>query len=153
MVETSLIWKWVISEVSGISKARGKENVHKHYTWVDKDTFIMDCKTQSLFIKKLCIYSYIFKLQWPPKYTPFDAIHPSRLLSTAQNSFWTHQCWCLLMILPFFVSPLSHWQNISLWGLFSFRKRNRNSHLGQDWVNREGGTRGHAIFGQKLLNT
>ena len=30
---------------------------------------------QNLFIKKKCIYSYMFKLQSPSKYSQFDAIH------------------------------------------------------------------------------
>ena len=37
--------------------------------------------------------------------------------STSQNSFWTHQFWCLLVLLLFlfcFVSSLPHWQNVSL---------------------------------------
>ena len=32
-------------------------------------------KTQNLFIKKLCIYSSMFTLQSPSKYSPFDAIY------------------------------------------------------------------------------
>ena len=38
--------------------------------------------------KKLCIYSYMFKLQSPSKYSPFDAKHLSRCFFTAQNSFF-----------------------------------------------------------------
>ena len=34
-------------------------------------------KTEFIY-KKLCIYSYIFKLQSPSKYSPFDAIHLSK---------------------------------------------------------------------------
>ena len=34
------------------------------------------------------------------------------------------------------VSPLSHWQNVSLAGLFHPEKQKQNC-LGQDWVNRE----------------
>ena len=37
--------------------------------------------------KKMCIYSYMFKVQSPSKYSPFDAIHLLRLFSIAQNSF------------------------------------------------------------------
>ena len=65
------------------------------------------------------------------------------IFPTAQNSFWTHWFWCLLLVLPVFVSPLPHWQNDSLWGLFP----------GQDgWIGRVRHS-SHAIFGQKLLNT
>ena len=43
--------------------------------WVYKRRF-----PQMEFIyKKLCIYSYMFKLQLPSKYSPFDAIHLLRL--------------------------------------------------------------------------
>ena len=76
----------------------------------------------SLFVKKLCVYSYIFKLQSPSntlhlmQYTCWD------IFSTAQNSFWAHQFWCLLVLLPFFDSPVPHRQNVSLWGLSSFRE-------------------------------
>ena len=95
----------------------------------------------NLFIKKMYTYSYMFKLQSPSKYSPFYAIYLWRLFSTAQNSLWTHQFWCLLVLLPFFISPLPHQQNVSLGGLFSSR-----------WIRRVG--QGfHAVFGQKLLNT
>ena len=93
--------------------------------------------------KELCVYSYMFKLQSSSKHSPFDAIYLLRLFSTAQNSFWTHWVWCLLILLSFFVSPLPIQQNISLWGLFFFIQRhNKKSCLGWDQVNREG----HAIF-------
>ena len=71
---------------------------------------------------------------------------------TAQNSFWTHRFWCLLVFLPFFVSPLPQWQNVPLWGLFSFRKI-KKSYLGWGQVNRKSGAWGPCYFGQKLLNT
>ena len=35
-------------------------------------------KKQNLFVKEIVYYSYMFKLQSPPKYSPFDAIHLSR---------------------------------------------------------------------------
>ena len=67
--------------------------------------------------------------------------------STAQNSFWTCQCWCHLVLLPFSASLIPYWQNVSLWGLFSFRKT-RKSRSGQDQVNRKGGVWGTVFFGQ-----
>ena len=73
--------------------------------------------------KKLCIYSYMFKFQSPSKYSSFDAIYLSRYFSTAPNSFWTCQFQCLLVLLPFFVSPLPRLQNISLWGFFHLGKQ------------------------------
>ena len=63
------------------------------------------------------------------------------LFSTAQ--FWAHWFWCLLVLLQFFFSP-PHWQNISPGGHFS--PRETKSHLGRDWVNREGGARGSSCF-------
>ena len=75
----------------------------------------------------------MFKLQSPSKYSPW-------CFSTAQNSFWTCQFWCLLVLLPF-VSPLPHGQNFCLWGLF-FIEETKRSCLGWDWVNREGGAWG-----------
>ena len=107
--------------------------------WLDKEYVVHtrgDPKKQELIYKKLCIYFYMVKLQPLSKFTLFDAIH--LFFSTAENSFWICRFWCLLVLLPFFVSPLPHWLNVSLWGIFSTRG-NKKSHLGQDWVNREGG--------------
>ena len=72
--------------------------------------------------------------------------------STAQNSFWTRQFWCFLVLLPFFVSTLPHKQNISLWGLFSSRETKKVTQGKIRWLGRVG-HRGQAIFSQKLLNT
>ena len=96
-----------------------------------------DTPKMEFIYKKLCIYSHMFKLQSPSKYSPFDVVHLSKLFSTAQNSFWTCQFWCLFMLQLFYVSPLPHRQNISLWGLFPFGKTDK-SPLGWDWVNRVG---------------
>ena len=95
----------------------------------------------------------MFKLQSPSKCSSFDAIHVLRhFFSTAQNSFWTCWFWCLLVLLPFLVSPLPDQQNIFLWGLF-LSGETKKSHSGWDLVNRQGGAAGHATSGQKLLNT
>ena len=100
--------------------------------------------------KNMCIYSYMFKLQLPSKNSPLDAVHLLRLFSPAQNSSWTCQFWCLLVLLPFSVSSLSHQQNVSLWGLFFIRGNKRKSQLGLKirwigWV----GHRGPWYFGSK----
>ena len=116
-----------------VKKAQGRQNIRE------------DPQNLESICKKLCIYSYMFKPQSPSKYSPFDAIHLSRCFSTAQNSFCTHQFWCLLVPLSFFPPPLPHWQNVSLWGLFSFGETKKN-HLGWDWMNREGGTWGSYCF-------
>ena len=87
------------------------------------------------FIFLLCFYSYTFKLQSPSKYSPFDVIHLSRLFFHCSNQFWTHQFWCLLVLLTFFVSPRPHRQNVSLQGLFSSGKTKKNC-WGWDWMHR-----------------
>ena len=93
---------------------------------------------QKFISKKLCIYSYTFKLQSPSKYLPFEAIHLLRCFSTSQNSFWTHQFWCLLVLLPFFCF-------IHIGRMFpvrSFFHPGKQSHSGWDWINRESGAWG-----------
>ena len=60
------------------------------------------------------------------------------ILFTAQNTFWTHRFRCLLVLLLLFVSRLPHWQNVSLWVLFSSGETTI-SHSGWGQVNREGG--------------
>ena len=104
--------------------------------------------------KILSIYSYMFKLQSPSKYSPFYAVNLPRHFSVAQNSFWTPWFWRLSVLLPFFVSPLPHWQNVSLWGLFSSKEINKKKVAQREigWIERMGYW-GHAIFSQKLLNT
>ena len=89
----------------------------------------------------------MFKLQSSSKYFPFDvAIHLLRFFSTAQNSFWTCWFWCLLvLLLLFLVSPLPHWQNISLWGPFSSEETKKKL-LGVRLVNKEGGAQGVKLF-------
>ena len=90
----------------------------------------------------------MLKFQSPSKYSPFDAIHLSRYFFSWSEQFWTWLLWRLLLFLTFFVSPLSHWQNISLGGHFSSGETNKQKNCSrQDWVNG-----GHAVFHQKLLN-
>ena len=72
------------------------------------------------------------------------------IYSIALTSFWTRPFWCLFMLLPFFVSPLPHRQNISLWGLFSTGKHKKVTQGKTEWIERVGHG-DHAIFGQKLL--
>ena len=74
------------------------------------------------------------------------------VFSTAQNSVWTHQFWCLLVLLQSFVLPLLHRQNVSIWGLFSSGETKIDSWGKIRWLGRMGHG-GHAVFGQKLPNT
>ena len=96
----------------------------------------------------MCFCSYMFKLQSPSKYCPFDATHLLRhfILLPKTVSFRTCRFWCLLVLLTSFVSPLPHQQNLSLWRLFSSRETNKKSYLGWDWVNREEGGWGSCHF-------
>ena len=89
------------------------------------------------------MYSYVYTLQSPSRNSPSGAITPiktffSRLKTVSElidfGAFW---CFC-----HFFVSSLPHWQDISLWGLFSPEETKKNSCWGRDQVNREGGTQG-----------
>ena len=102
--------------------------------------------------KKLCIYSYMFKLTHLQstlhlvKYTYWD------IFPTASNSFWTHQFWCLLVLLTFFVSPIPHKQNVSLWEIFSSGETKKVTQGKIRWIGRVGAW-GSWIFGQKLLDT
>ena len=62
------------------------------------------------------IYSYMFKLHHLQ--STFDTITYEDIFSMLKR-FWTCQFWCFLAFLQFFVLPLPHRQNVSLWGLFS----------------------------------
>ena len=61
-------------------------------------------------------FSHLWSTPHVMQYTYWD------IFSTAQNSFWTHPVWCLLMLLPFFISLLSHRQNVSFENFFHPRK-------------------------------
>ena len=86
-----------------------------------------DPKNLEFVYKKLCIYSYMFKFQSPSKYSPFDAIYPLRQFFHCSKHFGACWFWCLIVLLPFFISPLSYWHNFSLWRLFSSRKTKKKS--------------------------
>ena len=75
------------------------------------------------FIYKICMFILIY-LNFSHLQNTLHLMHYTYqdFFPTALNSFWTHQFWCLLVLLPFFVSHLPHWQNVSFWGLFSSGK-------------------------------
>ena len=103
--------------------------------------------------KKLCIYSYIFKLQSPSKYSPFDAIYLSRCFFHCSKQFVN-----LLIVMPLSASDIFCFTSSTsakhfLLRTFFIQGNKQKSSLGQDRVNRESGAGGHAVFGQKLLNT
>ena len=84
--------------------------------------------------KRMCIYSYMFKLQSPSKYSPLDATHLLRPFFHSP-SFWTRWFWCLKVLLPFIVSYLPHQQNVSLWGLFFIQGRCTHKSPIKKWAN------------------
>ena len=63
-----------------------------------------DPKIRNLFIKKLCVYPYMFKFQARSKDSPIERCNTpiETFYSTAHNSFWTLWFWCLLVLLAFF---------------------------------------------------
>ena len=103
-----------------------------------------DPKPPEFIYKKLCVCSYMFKLQSSSKYSLFDAVHLlSCFFLLLKNSFWTHRFWCLLLLL-FFVSLLPHWQNVSFRGLFSsWETKISWGKIG--WIRRVG-HRGHSML-------
>ena len=107
-----------------------------------QNVFIKNC----VFILKCLNFSHLQSTLHLIQYTYWD------VFSIVLNSFWTCRFWCLLVLLLFFVLPLPRWQNVSLWRLFSSRETKKVT-LGEiRWIGRVG-HQGHAIFGQKLLNT
>ena len=57
-----------------------------------------DPKVEFIY-KKLCIYSYMFKLQSPSNYSPFDATHLSKCFFHCSKQFLN-----LLILMPFSAS-------------------------------------------------
>ena len=92
--------------------------------------------------EKFCIFSYVFKFQSPLKYSPFDAMHLSRCYSTAQNSFWTRQFWCLLVLLAFSVHFSHIGKTFPSEDFFFVRETKKESLGARSPVNREGGAWG-----------
>ena len=107
-------------------------------------------KNPKFIYKKLYSYSYMFKIQSPPKYSTFDAIHQLRCFFHCSK-----QVLSLSILMAFSASTVlcftsSHEQNISFWGRLSLE--NQKIVDQRDRMNRKGGAWGHAIFGQKPLN-
>ena len=87
--------------------------------------------------KKLCMYSYMFKLESPSKYSPFDAIHLFRLSSHCPRQFLVHWFWCLLVLLPFCFTSSTSAKRLPLGTFFIWGNKKKSS--GWDWVSREDG--------------
>ena len=98
----------------------------------------------NLFIKRLCIY---FWHVWTS--VTFEVLSiwcntPIETFSHCSNRFWAHRFWCLLVLLLFFVSPFSHWQNVSFEDFFHLGKQQKKTR----WIGRVGHG-GHAVFWSK----
>ena len=72
------------------------------------------------------------------------------MFPTAQKSFWAHQFWCLLVLLPFFVFHIS--KMFSFEAFFNSEKEKKIVQGKMESIGRVGHRGHHAIFGQKLLN-
>ena len=79
-------------------------------------SLLLSLKINRIF-KKLCIYSYLFKFHFKSTLHLMQHTYQD-CFSTAQNSFWTHWFWCLLVLLPFFVSPPPHWKKFPFEAFF-----------------------------------
>ena len=74
------------------------------------------------------------------------------VFSTAQNSFWIRWFWGLLVLLPFFSPPLPHQHTFPFEDFLHPEKHKKVTRGETGWIRRMGHG-GHAVFGQKLLNT
>ena len=110
-----------------------------------------DPKALEFIYKNLWIYSYMFTLQSPSKYSPFDAIHLLRCFFHCLKQFLNLSILMPFSACHFFVSLLPHRQNFLFEDIF--HGETKKSCLGQDQVNREVGHEAHAFSGPKLLNT
>ena len=103
--------------------------------------------------KKLCIHIYMFKLQSPSKYSPFGAIHLSRYFFHCSKQFLNLSILMSLSASAIFgFTSFTSAKHFPLKTFFTLGNKPK-CHLGEiGWIGMVG-HRGHAIFGQKLLNT
>ena len=99
--------------------------------------------------KKLCLYSNMLKLLSPLKCSPFDAVHLSGHFFHCSKQFLNS-----LFLTPFSASAIFCFTSSTLAKCFALRTffiqgNKKKSHLGQDQVNREGGTQGTCCFWSK----
>ena len=123
------------------------------------DTFLRydicegDPKKPRIYLQKILYYSYMFKLQSPSKYSPFDAIHLSRHFFHCSEQFLN-----LSILMPSRVSAIFCFTSSTsakcfpLKIFFIWRNKQKNSLWGEiRWIGRLGHG-GHVILGQKLMN-
>ena len=87
-------------------------------------------KKLEFFYKKLCIYSYMFKLQSPSKYSRFDAIHLLRLFFPLLKTVFKHFDFDAFL-LPFFPTSPTSVKHFSLRTFFIWGNK-KKSH--QVWL-------------------
>ena len=105
-------------------------------------------KNPELIYKKLCIYSYMFKLQSPSKYSPLDAIHPSRQFFHCSKHFLNS------ILMPFSASVILLFHLFHMDKTFPFEEfvhsgEQKKSYLELSWENREDGPQGSYHFWSK----
>ena len=93
-----------------------------------------DPNTLEFIYKKLCIYSYTFKLKSPSEHSPFDAIHLPRHFFHCSKQFLNTSC--LLVLLPFFVSPLPVQQTFPFEDFFHPGKEKKVTQGESGWIGR-----------------
>ena len=101
-------------------------------------------KTELIFKKRVfsltCLnFSHLQNILHLMQYTYVD------IFSTTQNSFWTRQFWCVLVLLPFFfhlfhIGKMFPLEDFFIWG------NEKKSCSGWDLVNGEGGAWGVMLF-------
>ena len=97
--------------------------------------------------KKLCIYSYMFKLQSPSNYSPFDAIQLLKFFFYCSEQFLDPSILKLFSASAIFCFTSS--TSTKRFPLRTFFILGNKSHLGQDQMKKKGGTRGLCHFWSK----
>ena len=72
--------RWLLEKIKSILYKK-KERLYIYiyiYIYISQYIYISILQNTEFIYKKLCIYPYMFKLQSPSKYPPFDVIHLPR---------------------------------------------------------------------------
>ena len=120
-------WDMTSSKISSavpLSVVRGECSVgHTHegmcvYTHTDINLNLYGgmSKNSEFIYKKLCIYSYTFKLQSPSKYSPLNAIHLSRCFFHCSQQFLN-----VSILMPFSASAVFYFTSSTLTKHFPLR--------------------------------
>ena len=120
--------------INGHSHTRG--NAKKWNLFIKNCVFILTCLSFSHLQSTIDSMQYTYRDFFPLLKTVFELIDLVSFTASA--------------IFCFNSSPLAKCFPLRTFLTLGNKKK---SHLGRDWVNRKVGHRGHAVFGQKLLNT